>query len=114
MTTDYDPIDFSHLPLNTEVVAIGGNYVLTHEKRLTVKGQEILYYRGAAVFDTTCCGSGGCAYVYVPGFIVEWKRKKSDDGTDISRIVPVRNTEARKEIMRLITETEMVSQVNFL
>jgi hypothetical protein len=112
--SDITTIPFTHMPLNTEVVAIGGNYVLTHEKRMTVKGKEILYYRGAAVFDTTCCGAGGCAYVYVPGFIVAWKKEKKSDGSEISLIAPVRDPEEREAIRRAITETEQLFQVNFL
>ncbi|MBU0991931.1 MAG: hypothetical protein KJ737_05500 [Proteobacteria bacterium] len=109
-----ETIDYTHPKLNETVVAIGGNYILTHEKRLNVNGRDVLYYRGVAVFDTTCCGAGGCSYAYVPGFIVEWKKEKTKENLDVSRIAPVKKDDDRKSIESGIMKMEMVYQVNFL
>ncbi len=105
--------DFIHPELNTEVVAIGGNYQLTHEKRIQFKGRELLYFTGFAVFDTTCCGTGGCAYALVPGFIIEWKISKNEEGLPVTRVEPVREEVVQKEIQSRILQSEMVQQVKF-
>lgn len=111
---DPDTIAFAHPLLDTEVTAIGGRYVLTHEKRLALQGKEILYYLGAALFDSTCCGAGGCAYAYVPGAIVQEGVDTSPDGMPISIILPIKDPMEREEIKIAIIERETIAQVNFL
>ena len=74
MTDDFVTTrDHVHLPLDEEVTAIGGSYRLVKEERLSIDGREVLYIVGHGVFDTTCCGAGGCAYAIVPGYIIDWK-----------------------------------------
>ena len=51
---------YVHQPLNQEVTAIGGHYLLVKEVRLPFEGREVLYLVGHAAFDTICCGPGGC------------------------------------------------------
>ena len=105
--------NFIHPELKAEVVAIGGSYVLTHEKKMNFKGREILYYTGYAVFDTTCCGSGGCTYALVPGYIVEWKAGINEDGRPVTRVEPINDKEDAKEIQIRIMQAEKVQQVKF-
>ncbi len=106
--------EYFHEDLNQEVQAIGGRYVLTDEKQLRYNDQEILYLTGHAVFDSTCCGAGGCVYAVVYGIIVNWKQKKKSNGSDISEIIPIRNQEAKKTIQQMIMEKESINQVVFL
>lgn len=106
-------VEFVHPELNVPVVAIGGNYVFTREERFSFNDRSILYYVGVATFDTTCCGAGGCAYAFVPGFIAQWKIGKSDDGQPISRIELVKDPKDQKEIQSLIAKKQIVNQVNF-
>jgi len=75
--------EYFHEDLNQEVQAIGGRYVLTDEKQLRYNDQEILYLTGHAVFDSTCCGSGGCVYAVVYGIIVNWKRTGTKVGLQV-------------------------------
>lgn len=105
--------NFVHPELDIPVVAIGGNYVFSHEKRIPFLKRELLYYLGIATFDTTCCGAGGCAYAFVPGFVLNWKVDKNEKGRPITIIEPVREPSLREEIKSLIFQTEMVNQVNF-
>jgi hypothetical protein len=105
--------DFVHPKLGLEVTAIGGHYVFGKEIRLSYHSREILYYVGYAVLDSTCCGVGGCAYVYVPGFVQKWKYKRNEDEADISEIDPIRDRFVQKEIRRRIQKKEMVFQVSF-
>ena len=105
--------EFVHYKLDEEVRAIGGQYTLTNEFRLPFGDREVLYIIGYAIFDTSCCGSGGCGYAIVPGFIRDWKIKKSQNGQEISRVEPIKDPDIRKEIREIIKQREMVQQVQF-
>ena len=105
--------DFVHPLLGQEVTAIGGHYVFGKEIRMPFRGREILYFVGYAVLDSTCCGVGGVAYVLVAGFVQQWKFKKNQNDSLISRIEPIGDPDARKEVSRIIRQKEMVHQVAF-
>ena len=105
--------DYTHPQLGQEVNAVGGHYVFTHERRLPYGDREILYFSGYAVMNSNCCGAGGCAYVLVPGFIQEWKYKKSANNAFISRIEPIHDTKLQKEIRNFIQAKEIFHQVTF-
>jgi hypothetical protein len=105
--------DYVHPELNREVTAIGGHYVPVKEARLPVDGREVLYVAGYAVIDTSCCGTGGCGYALVPGFILDWKYRRNEGGLSVSRTEPIRDPEVQDRVRRLIQEREMVNQVNF-
>ncbi|MFN2167283.1 MAG: hypothetical protein ACK2U9_13590, partial [Anaerolineae bacterium] len=94
--------EYVHQALGQEVTAIGGHYVLVKEGRLGFRGREVLYVVGHAVFDTTCCGVGGCAYALVPGFVVRWKGRENQDSLAISEVEPVQDLRVRQELERLI------------
>ena len=106
--------EYIHQPLNQQVTAIGGHYVLTKEARLPFQGREVLYLVGHAAFDTTCCGTGGVAYALVPGFILDWKGKRNGDGLAISQVEPIRDNGVQEKVRQLIEKEEMVQQVRFL
>lgn len=106
-------IDFTHPRLGEEVTAISGHYVFGKEIRLPYHGREILYFAGYAVLDSTCCGVGGCAYVFVPGFVQQWKYKHNPDNVPVSKVEPIRDQTVQKEVCRLIRKREMVYQVTF-
>ncbi len=103
----------THHPLHREVRAIAGRCVITREVRMPLKGREVLYLTGVAVFDSTCCGVGGCGYAWVPGFIVHWKHRKNADGLLVSEVAPIRDDDLKKEVKQMIERREIVSQVNF-
>ena len=105
--------DFKHPELGREVTAVGGHYVFGKEIRLPYKSMEILYFVGYAVLDSSCCGVGGCAYVFVPGFIKQWKYRKDENNLSVSQIEPIRNQAVQKEVRKLLQNKEMVLQVNF-
>jgi len=106
-------VEYVHQGLNQEITAIGGHYVLVKEARLPYHGREILYLVGHAAFDTSCCGPGGCAYALVPGFVASWHSRQTEDGLAISQIEPIHDTDARRDIVRLIQQLETVQQVMF-
>jgi len=105
--------DFSHPALNEQVTAIGGSYFILKEGRLPFADGEILYLVGAAIFDTTCCGTGGCAYAQVPGFIRKWRYKTDQNGRPVSGIQPVTDLRQQKKIREMIMRRESVLQVDF-
>jgi hypothetical protein len=103
-----------HRSLDDVVTAIGGHYRFTKECRLPFEGREVLYLCGYAVFDTTCCGSGGCGYVQVKGYLLNWKGETDPGGLPVSRVEPIRDPAAQKRIRDLIRQQETVDQVNFV
>lgn len=108
--------EYIHQPLNQEVTAIGGHYLLVKEARLPFEGRQVLYLVGHAAFDTACCGVGGCAYALVPGFVLSWKHKVTTaaGGLAVSRVEPIRDRRVQQELERLIQRHDMVQQVVFL
>jgi hypothetical protein len=109
-----ETVDYVHQPLNQEVTAIGGHYVLVKEARLLCLGREVLYLVGHAAFDTTCCGTGGCAYVLVPGFITSWKSRVNPGGLAVSQVEPIRDNSIQELVRKLIGKKEVVQQIRFL
>ena len=105
--------EYVHRELNEIVTSIGGHYTFTKEERLPFNGREVLYLHGYAVFDTTCCGGGGCNYALVIGFIGQWKEGSNDEGLPVSMVEPIRDADVQKEVSRLIQERGVVTQVNF-
>ena len=104
---------YTHKKLNQEVRAIGGHYALIKEERISVKGRSVLYLMGYAVFDTTCCGTGGCVYALVPGIVSRWKYERDGSGEPVSELEPIDDPELKKEIRRVLIKRESVMQVQF-
>jgi len=102
-----------HEPLNQEVTAIAGHYVLVREVRERFSGRELLYVLGHAVFDTSCCGMGGCGYALVPGFVLRWHTDRTADGQPVTEVEPVDDPEVQAAITAWIRDRESISQVQF-
>ncbi len=113
-TPDCTRVEYVHQELNQEVTAIAGHYVLVKEARLPFHGRELLYLVGHAVYDTTCCGVGGCAYALVPGFILSWKSGMNKEGLVVSEVEPVHDNGVQQQVRKLIEKKEAVHQVQFL
>ncbi len=111
---DKDLREYVHRELEEEVMAIGGHYKFTDERRLPLEKREVLYLKGYALFDNACCGAGGCGYARVQGFIEQWKNRKNSEGYFVSLVKPVADPALRQRISRLIKEREMVQQVQFV
>ncbi len=105
--------DFVHVELDKEITAIGGHYVLTKEVRLPYLDKEILYLAGYAIYDTTCCGSGGCGYALVAGYIEDWKYKTNENGQPVTKAEPIKDKNIQNDIRMLIEKNELVNQVRF-
>ena len=104
---------YTHLELNKEVNSIAGYYVPQKEVRLKYDNREVLYVIGQAVIECSCCAAGSWGYAIVPGYILKWQDETNKAGLPVSEIEPISDEEARKNISRIITEVEAVSQVEF-
>jgi hypothetical protein len=83
-----------------------------NELRLEHDGKEVLCITGLGVIESSCCGTGGCAYAIVPGYIVNWKFKENEAGLPISEVESVADKEARREISAILQERECVGNQN--
>ncbi len=105
--------DHVHLELDQVIEFISGSYSLTGEGRMPFNGREVLYAVGVAMLDRSCCGSGGCRFLKVPGYLLRWQYRTGEDGRPVSRVEPVRDEAERMEIRRLLERQFPYSQVNF-
>ena len=104
---------YTHTPLGQEITAVAGHYVLQEEKRVSFRGRELLVASGYVVVDSSCCGSGGCGFAHVAGYVMGWKSRKNEKGEAVSEVEPVRNEEEKEAIRKWIRENEKVLQVQF-
>lgn len=107
-------VEYVHYPLNEEITAIGGHYVITEEVTLDYEGRRVFYTVGYGVMDTTCCGTGGCGYATVYGDIADWKQSQNGEGLPVSKMHPIRDEREKREIRDKVNSRETVQQVNFL
>lgn len=109
-----EPRDYVHLPLGEPVTAIGGHFLLVKEVCMAMGSRHVLYVVGHAAFETSCCGTGGCAYALVPGYVVEWKARTNAEGLAVSSVEPIRDSNEQAAVRQAIERTETVQQVTFL
>ena len=105
---------FTHPELNKPVTAVGGHYVLTGEQTVVFQGEKLLVFSGHAVFDTSCCGAGGCAYALVPGIIDSYRCRKAATGRWLSKVRPIRDERLRQAAAAVILKQINTRQVQFL
>lgn len=105
---------YVHQPLNEEIRAIGGYYKVLEEGVLDFEDKKVLFVLKGANVETSCCGTGGMAFISVPGYVVSWKSSRNEDGCDISEVKRVKDTEPRKKIKALINQKyPYISVVDF-
>ena len=105
--------DYIHPVLNEEIRTISGHYILSREKRLPFNNRQVLYFIGCAVVDSSCCGTGGCAYALVPGYIRQWRYKLKSGDLAVTQVETIGNKDDRQALRGLIKAKEGVQQVNF-
>ena len=104
---------YTHRPLGQEVHSISGYYTIEEEKRISFHGREVLVAKGCWAVENSCCGTGGCGFALVPGYVLQWQSSRSDKGEPVTEIEPVRDAQAKQDLRRIIQESEKVQQVNF-
>lgn len=118
MSDQKNTLPYVHLPLGEAVDSFAGYYIPEKEERIDYNGRDVLYVYGHAVVETTCSTGGGCStadlwYVYVPGYVVAWKKEKNADGLDVSEVERIKDEAAEDEIRKILKEKEMVDKVDF-
>ncbi len=112
--TSKKTISYTHLELDTEVVAgIAGYYIPEQEVRLQYNGREVLYVVGQAVVESSCCGTGNWIYAIVPGYLINWQNATNEAGLSVSEVEPIRDEEAQINIRRIIETSENATMVGF-
>jgi len=108
-------MEYIHQALDSEaeIKAISGYYTVEDEKRLELKDGNVLCVIGMGEIDSSCCGTAGCRYALVPGYIRKWKNRKNEEGQDISEVEPVLNEDVKKEISDILKKEDVVTQINF-
>ena len=61
--------------------------------------------------ESSCCGTGGCGFALVPGYVLRWKASTNEKGEPVSEIEPVTDDEEKQALRKLIEESEQVQQV---
>jgi len=105
--------EYVHQTLGQEIIATGGHYVVTEENRLPFKEREVLYLKGYALIDTSCCGLGGCPFVHVKGSLLEWKSKVDVHGQDVSLVESISDERLKQSIHKTLQEKEVFHQIRF-
>ncbi len=105
--------EYAHIPLDEEVTAIGGSYVLEKEVRMPFRGEEVLYIIGMSLIDSSCCGVTGGKYAIVPGYILDWHVGANSDDLPVTQVQPLLDEETRREITDLIKQADLVQHVEF-
>jgi len=82
---------------------------------LHFRGKEVLYLLGMACIEASCCGTGGCGFIKVPGCIRKWKKRRNETGRPVSEVERVETQDQQKEIQDLLKEKHPgFSQIEFL
>jgi hypothetical protein len=105
--------EYLHQEPGTEVRFIAGYYTIVEEQRLAFHSREVLYVVGIAVVGSTCCGTQGCRFINIPGYIVAWKNRLSESGMPVSVVEPVECETEQCEIRETLDRRFPHSQILF-
>jgi hypothetical protein len=105
---------YNHKEMRTEIRSISGYYMYLGEIQLDIGGRRVLCTEGVGVIETSCCGTGGCYFYEVAGYIVSWKKSIDGSGHAVSDVIPVEDEGERKLIKQVLQKIYSQAQVNFL
>lgn len=107
-------LQYTHLELDKDYPSgIAGYYVPQKEVRLKYDGREVLYVIGKAVIESSCCGTGNWMYAIVPGYIINWQKKRNETGLPVSDVEPILDEEAQGKIRKIIQTSESDCPIGF-
>jgi hypothetical protein len=104
---------YIHQVPGTEVRFISGYYNIVEEKRIPFEGRELLCVVGVAVVGSACCGTGGCRFLNIPGYILSWKSIEGPTGTPISDVEPLTAQEEQQKVKDMLDRLFPYSQIIF-
>ncbi len=105
--------EYLHQDPGTEVRFIAGHYTIIEERRIVHRGRELLCVVGVAAVESTCCGTQGCRFINVPGYVADWKGRVSEKGTPLSVVDLVEDKADQAEIRELLEREFPYSQILF-
>lgn len=105
--------EYRHQEPGTEVRFIAGHYTIVEEERIAYQGRELLVVVGIAAVESTCCGTQGCRFVNIPGYVVAWQHRRTQEGIPVSTIESIENGEVQADICRLLSGRFPHSQILF-
>jgi hypothetical protein len=105
--------EYIHDPLDQPIESIAGYYTPLKELRLAHNDREVLCILGYVAVESSHYLTGGGAYALVPGYIVKWKLKESEDGKPVSEVEPIQDEVARQSISAAINEIEPAKIIDF-
>ncbi len=106
--------EYTHLELGDNyATGIAGYYSPQKEERLRYDGREVLCVTGYAVIEASCCGINTWGYIIVPGYIVNWQRKRNEAGLPVSEVEPISDEKVRDTIRDILQNKEGIPQVAF-
>lgn len=76
--------------------------MVLEEAVLQYKGREVLYLVEAAAADTSCCGGAGMGFIMVPGYVVDLRGRRNEEGLWVSQVERVGDDEERREITEIL------------
>ncbi len=105
--------EYAHQEMGKKYGGLSGYYIPATETRLSYKGREVLYIRGHAVVESSCCGSGNWDYILVPGYIDNWHCRENDAAQWITEVEPVESSSDQKDLSSLIQTREGIQCITF-
>jgi hypothetical protein len=106
--------EYLHQEPGTEVRFIAGHYTIVEEERLAYCGRDILYVVGIAAVGSACCGTQGCRFVNIPGYIVAWKSRISESAMPVSIVEPIESETEQSGIREMLDRRFPYSQILFI
>jgi hypothetical protein len=105
--------EYLHQAPGTEVRFIAGHYTIIEEQRIPHHGREFLTVVGIAAVGSSCCGTQGCRFANILGYIVAWKDRLSENGVPVSIVELVASERDRAEIREIMERQLPYSQILF-
>jgi hypothetical protein len=96
--------EYIHPELNKRVDFFGGGYSFIEEGKFAYRGKEVLFSVGIANLEASCCGTWGCGFIKVPGYVLSWKMRVDERGPVLSEIERVEDQESQREIREILEE----------
>lgn len=101
--------------MNARIEFFGGGYLFLEEGKVNYRGKEVLYLKGIASVESSCCGIAGCGFIKVPGYILSWKKAQNEVGQFISEVESIQARDQQEEIRKILGDSHPgFSQIEFL
>lgn len=104
---------YIHKELWKEIRSISGYYAYHEERLIQFRNREILIAVGCGMVDNSCCGTGGCRFIDVAGYVRSWKSGIDKHGNYISMVDRIEGDENIKMIEKMLAIAYPHARINF-